>query len=153
MAVMSKLQAAYLAGLIDGEGYIGILKNKHGEKSVWSSTREYFFTPVLKVAMTDRELIEWLYKSFGGTFETRKAKGNAKESYCWSMRKSQVQDFLKLLYPFLQVKKRDADIIFRFMKTNNGAGHPISEENHLIRIKLYEEIRKLHSRGAPVETK
>lgn len=153
MAMMSKLQASYLAGLIDGEGYIGILRVKRGMKKNWKNARDCFYIPVLKVAMVDRPLIEWLYQSFGGSFEIRKAHGNASESYCWTLRKSQTAVFLKYIYPYLRIKKSQANIVAEFYKTNNGAGHPISDEIHQKRTQLYDSIRKLHLKKAPVETK
>ena len=94
---ISKLHSAYLAGLVDGEGYIGILKSQKGNKRQWFSNREFIFIPVLKIAMTDKTLIEWLYKSYGGTFEIRKAHHNARESYGWTCRKASVREIIKYI--------------------------------------------------------
>lgn len=145
MAVMSKLQSAYLAGLIDGEGYIGIMMNRRGNKKNFHSAKDYIYTPVLKVCMTDKDTIEWLYRSFGGTFETRKAHHNAKESYGWMCRKALVGKFLRYLYPYLRVKKKQAEIIFRFPIGKPGI--LLSKEIWDKRDKLYEEIRTLNKVG------
>jgi len=144
---MSKLQAAYLAGLIDGEGYIGILKCKKGNKKSFSSVKDYIYCPVLKIAMTDKPIITWLYQSYGGTFETRKAKGNANESYCWTMKNARVMDFLQKTYPYMRVKKNEAEIMFKFKNCTNGAGHLLGEENWTKRDELYDQLRQIHRRG------
>lgn len=145
---MSKLQAAYLAGIIDGEGYVGIMKMRKGNKSKWCYKNDYAYVPVIKIAMIDKELITWLKESYGGNFETRKARPNARESYCWTARKSKVNDILQKVYPYLRVKKKHAEIIFKYQNTNNGAGHPISEENWAKRDKLFKELRQLTKKGS-----
>lgn len=143
---ISKLTSAYLAGLVDGEGYIGILRTKKGNKSHWFSNREFIFTPVIKVTMTDKDTIKWLYDSFGGTFETRKAHGNARESYGWMAKNAKPVEFLKFIYPHLRIKRRQAETLFRF--PYGKAGYQIPDEMYESRIKLYDQIRSLNSRGA-----
>jgi len=144
---ISKLTSAYLAGVVDSDGYIGLLKVKKGNKKHWGSSRDYYYCPVVKVAMTNKEFIEWLKTSFGGNFETRKEHGNARESYCWTLRKALVEEFLHILYPYLMIKRKQAEVIFKYKNLNNGAGNPVSDENHNKRDLLYTEIRSLNKRG------
>lgn len=146
MALMSKLQAAYLAGLVDGEGYIGILQTKRGNKAEWHSSRQYMYSPVLKVCMTDKRVIEWLYGSFGGTFETRKAHGKNRESYAWMCRKAAVASFLKYIYPYMRVKRKQAEIVFRFPTLK--AGDKVSDGVYAERESLCYEIRCLNKVGS-----
>ena len=144
---ISKLTSAYLAGLVDGEGYIGILKVKKGNKAKWFSSREFIFVPVIKVAMTDRATIQWLYDSFGGTFETRKAHdGNARESYGWAIKNAKPKEFLKFIYPYLRIKKRQAEILFRY--PHHMAGYAIPDEMYQKRVELCDQIRAMNTKGA-----
>lgn len=143
--MVSDTTKAYLAGLVDGEGYIGILRAKKGNKKVWMSQFEFTFTPVIKVAMIEKELITWLYKTFGGTFETRKARKGARESYCWMCRKAQVRTFLEIIYPYLRVKKDQAEIIFSFPK--NHTGHKLTKEIYDKRNELYNKLVEKHHQG------
>src|SRR3990167_8433239 len=145
MAMMSKLQAAYLAGLIDGEGYIGILRTQKNDKAHCTYLHEHAYCPVLKIAMTDRSIIEWLYSSFGGTFEIRRARENARESYGWTCRKALVGKFLRYLYPYLRVKRKQAEIIFRYPQISPGT--KISEDVYGKRGELYLSIRALNKVG------
>ena len=150
MTVLNKLQCAYLAGLIDGEGYIGILKVKRGNKKIFHSTKEYFYQPVFKLAMTDREIIEYYYKSLGGNFEIRKLsekKTNWKDCYTWTVRSAKCIEILKLIYPYMRVKKQEVDILNKFNKTNNGAGIPLTDNQWEVRDNLYQQLRDLHFRG------
>jgi hypothetical protein len=144
---MSKLQAAYLAGIIDGEGYIGILKSKKGNKKYWSSSRDYIYIPVLKVCMTDKDLIFWLKNSYGGCVEIRKQHNNSKESYCWTCRKKIVIDILQKIYPYLRVKRKQAEVIFKYKNLNNGTGNPVDDTNWGKRDELYDLLRSLNKRG------
>lgn len=148
MPTMSKMVASYLAGIIDGEGYIGILKVKRGNKSVWGSTQQHYYTPVLKVAMVEKDFIWWLKESFGGWTETRKPHHNARESYCWTLKSGRVTDFLKHVAPYLRIKKEQAETVFKFSRANDGAGNPVSPKQTEIRDGLYADIRRLNKRGA-----
>ena len=145
---MRKLTSAYLAGIIDGDGYISILKTKRGTKKSFHSSRDYIYVPVVKVAMVDKEFIQWLHTSFGGNFETRPAFNNNRESYCWTLRKALVEDFLHDIYPYLRIKKRQAELVFKFKNLNLGAGKTIDDANWAKRDDLYEQIRSLNKRGA-----
>lgn len=145
---MRKLTAAYLAGIIDGDGYIGLLRNGRNNKKSFHSSRDYIYTPTVKVAMVDKEFILWLKESFGGNFETRLAYGNARESYCWTLRKASVEKFLHEIYPYLRIKKKQAELIFKFKNLNLGPGKPIDDDNWTKRDVLYNQFRVLNKRGA-----
>ncbi|MBK9272788.1 MAG: hypothetical protein IPM48_14480 [Saprospiraceae bacterium] len=145
---MSKLTASYVAGIIDGEGYIGLLRISKGNKAKWQSLREFKYMPCVKVVMTNKEIIDWLYKSFGGTFETRtkNTSPNCRVSYGWQLRKLQAIEFLKIIYPYLMVKRKQAEVLFRYPQIK--AGTIISDEVYEKRNKLFEEIKELNKRGA-----
>ena len=90
-AMANKL--AYLAGLIDGEGTIGVAPS--------GSLR-------LRIGMTDRKTVHWLHHTFGGTFSiSRTAKG--RPFYLWSMHNGRDLFYLFLLtIPFLVTKRKRA---------------------------------------------
>jgi len=81
---------AYLAGLIDGEGYLKI--EKHG-------------TIRLIIGMCDRKTIYWIYKNFGGNVKLQKTK-KGKKFYVWRLNQGKDLFYLLLLLiPFLIHKK------------------------------------------------
>lgn len=150
---MSKLTAAYLAGLIDGEGYLGIQKNKRED-----NIGGYGYMGVIKICMIDENIIKWLKNSFGGNFEKRIGKDNRQDSYGWTLRHGKnIEPFLNKVYPYLKVKRKQADILKKFFKTFNGDQYKIvenklgygtgvhkelNETTKEDREKLYWQIRK-----------
>jgi hypothetical protein len=111
---MSKLTAAYLAGFVDGEGYISLKRDFHnyrGEKVI-------YFTAVLKVANTNKEIIEWCKASFGGWIYKRIWKNgeNHKDAYCWQLTGSNLEPFLKKILPYLKIKKEQAKLVLEKIK-------------------------------------
>lgn len=147
---MIETDKAYLAGLIDGEGYIGILKTMKGNKKHFTSAKDYLYCPIFKIAMTHKPVLEYLHSKYGGTLNTRKRQiinPKHKEAYDWVIKNRKVMVILDQVYPYMRVKKEEVEILRKFFVTNNGAGKPISEEHWKIRDGLYAEIRKLHYRG------
>jgi hypothetical protein len=82
------------------------------------------------------------------TFETRPARDNARESYCWALRKAQVIVFVKLLYPYLKVKRKHAEVIMRYPRTYPGK--TITDDVYTLREKLYSQLRELTHKGCTV---
>lgn len=82
---------AYLAGLVDGEGYLKY--EKHG-------------TIRLIIGMCAKKTIYWIKKNFGGNVTLQKtAKG--KDFYVWRMNQGKEQFYLfLLLIPFLVNKRK-----------------------------------------------
>jgi hypothetical protein len=117
------VNAAYTAGLIDGEGCLGLY------------TRGRIKSPTVTVSMTDLDIIRWLKANFGGSFSKYTREGNGKnqsDQYRWSLNtKAQIHAFLELLYPYLKVKKLQADILLDFL---NSPSCPGDEHVYLITI-------------------
>lgn len=81
---------AYLAGLIDGEGYLKVEKSG---------------TIRLIIGMTDEETIKWIYDNFGGNITEQKTQ-KGKPFYVWRMNQGKDLFYLLLLViPFLITKK------------------------------------------------
>ena len=82
---------SYLAGLIDGEGYLKVEK--------WGTIR-------LIIGMCDKNTIYWIKNNFGGSVRIQKtAKG--KKFFVWRMNQGKELFYLLLLViPFLITKKK-----------------------------------------------
>jgi len=160
---MSKLTAAYLAGLLDGEGYLGFTVNK-------SYPPRTFYQPVMKVAMTDKKMIEWLQNSFGGSFFTRVPKNpKHKVSYWWDISGKNLKAILLRIHPYLKLKKPQCEILLKKFKIQEQLfkqlPHPkisqINEKREEKRLsnfayresqrkkieELYLQIRALNKKG------
>ena len=148
---MSKLTAAYVAGLIDGEGSLEIQK-----KDTKYQTR-------IRICMTDERTIIWLKESFGGYFGTRKFDDNWKDAYVWDIHNNRlVKPFIEKVYPYLRIKRKQAEIIKEFLKTfnsesykivknnseyHNGRHKELSDKTLVKRERLFQEMRLLNKKG------
>lgn len=102
---------AYSAGIVDGEGCILVedYKYKNGDRA---------FILVLKVVNTDKRVIDYLYNSLGGHIcNERKATKNRRRTFRWYMKGKEAANMIKLLLPFMIIKKEQALIALDFRKT------------------------------------
>jgi hypothetical protein len=108
----SGAQLSYLAGIIDGEGTMYIQRRlDNGSWTYWTR---------LQVCNTNRKLIDWIHQTFGGLIykkERSHIKRNWKTQFEWYSKISMVDVLLPLLYPYLIVKKPQAEVMMEFRKT------------------------------------
>ena len=103
---------AYAAGLLDGEGCIRIETGKGGKRAVSIS---YW----LRVSITnaDEPIVIWLKQYFGGQIHIHQQKNPKwKVSYIWRITAVEASNFLKLLLPYIQIKKNQAEIAISFQE-------------------------------------
>ncbi len=94
-------EAAYLAGILDGEGSIGIFDRR--------KTRPNSIRPSLKLSIgnTDKSLMDWICKTTGiGKIEIRTTNNilSNKPMYYWHLNSISVLLLLKQLLPYLIIK-------------------------------------------------
>ena len=136
MPIMNKLTASYLAGIIDGEGCLDIRKMKNDRR---------YYSARLRVGMVDKEFIEWLRNSFGGSIYCRKQNGNNRTSYTWQVDAKMTMKILEKIYPYLRLKKKQAEIVMKFWKTKKYIIVPnkrIINPHNKVHKELLPEIRK-----------
>ncbi len=100
----------YVAGLMDGEGSITIGISKPSKKKQLKSPSHWL---QVGITNTNRELIGWLYEKFGGHIsDNSHSPSRKKQRPCWAWRvmSNEAKDFLVSLYPYLRVKKRQAEL-------------------------------------------
>lgn len=96
------LEKAYLAGIIDGEGSIGVCQQKRGTRSAYVR---------LLVTGTDKNLLEWLMKNFDGNFYWKpKENENWKPEFIWRVSGKKAIIIIKEVLPFLVIKKKQASV-------------------------------------------
>ena len=146
---MTKLpDKRYIAGLMDGEGSFGIYN---------FSSRGVRWAPVVKIGMTDGfEIIRSLQKEFGGTLFLRKYDNpKYKSNLMWTLRsREKIRRFIKLVQPYLIIKKKQTELILRYYDENQVPWKPyvkLTERELNRRKELYNEMRKLNRKG-PAET-
>lgn len=100
---MNSLDAAWLAGFIDGDGCITLSKRRH-------------YTPLLVIDSCDAELLEKVKRIIGAGYVCCKPKYKNHHRQAWSFRLNNFEvlcGVLREIYPFLScnVKKQRAAIV------------------------------------------
>lgn len=142
--VMTEGEAAYVAGLVDGEGTICFSSRKS------SGRRAYWLTCHLTIANTDWNLLEKVVEITGNGYirDSGTPKSGQKQGYSWRVGAVQARFLLPQLLPFLVLKHRQAECLLRY-GTLLRRGR--TEEAFLPEIEaLYEEVRHLNQRGVVI---
>lgn len=138
----------YAAGLIDGEGYIGI-QGSGGS-----------FQVRLKIAMTDKGLpaLRKMEDQYGGRiYKDREAKGNNREAHCWIATGVKAAEIIRLVQPHLLVKAEPARIALLFQNMLDLAdkhpnGRSVWTESMRDKARyLREQIQRANRKGPDPE--
>ena len=144
--VLTTEELAYIAGIFDGEGTVTI--------NVYNANRPYGIIKVrylqVSLSSTDRDTINYLKDTFGGSVFTTKAIGNRKEIRRWLIVSRTATDFLARVLPYLRVKKEHAILGIDFQLTlRPGIEHSKLPSDLLEWQEFYiERIRTLNARGS-----
>jgi len=137
------LGLAYVAGFFDGEGSV----------SIAMSAFKYRSSPCLTASICNTNLmvLECIQEDFGGKIELSNpgGRGNRKPTYVLRWHSWEAVNILHLLYPYLFIKTRHAEIgmeyqeTFRLIWTKNGLPPEIREK----RKAIASELQKLNQKG------
>jgi DNA-binding CsgD family transcriptional regulator len=136
----------YLAGLVDGEGTIGI------EKASRNDRKNPHFKPIVKISNTCKEALDYIIEQVGGfkfaIKSGRMSKNSKKAVYdIVLVRHKDVEAFLEMILPYLLIKRRQAELVIQFCKSRlSKPNHaPYSDEE----IAIIEEVKKINGRAYP----
>lgn len=150
---MKKVDLAYAAGIIDGEGCITIQKKKNK-----TDIRPHA-SLLVAVASTDEWLCNWLKFAFGGSAcqgNTKTKAGNT--VWYWQITTRQAGEFLQLILPYLKMKRPQAELALQF-QSNKRCGASLGsfpnkpksekeravEEAQIIMLKNMHDVKKKQS--------
>lgn len=122
----------YLAGLLDGEGYFGLMTRR---VKTHDGYQQQGHTPTVKMAFTtrDAQILYELHKKYGGYIYHKKAHKTSLSAIQWELKtKSKLIEFLPKIIPYLILKKEQAEILLEYCKLGNV--HP--------KYKTYAENKK-----------
>ena len=135
---------AYIAGLVDGEGCVGIYSC-----GISRRVREHF-TLQVKVSSTDHEILMWLRDVTGiGRLRSQRSRPRCKPAWVWETKSRQATALLVSIHPWLRIKKPQADTAIEFAgtMTPRGTVHRIGEEVYAHREVLRRRLRMMNRRG------
>ena len=141
---------AYLAGLVDGEGYVGIKKTNSRK-----DCRNPQYHERIQIRMTEESAIKLFKETFGGNYyhESMHSKYSKRPLYCYQASDKLAADTIKKLLPFLTIKKPQALAILELRKSKNDpnsrlrgspAKRPMKPEIVQFRESLYQKIKAIH---------
>lgn len=130
---LKETEKAYLAGLIDGEGCIGI--NKSGPKQ---------YKLYIQITVCDQDLnIYWQRRTGrGGIYDGRKyTEKNPKwrPTFTWKINSNDAYELLEEIYPYLLIKREQADIALEFQKLFNATRGQTSNPERLHQFERYKQ--------------
>lgn len=136
---LSREQAAWIASLIDGEGCIQIHRQKR--ESVADS-----FQLDISVGMMDKEMCVHAHQITGlGSYSVQ-----ARGVHDWSVRGQQAAKLLKIIYPWLLIKKRQAALGIMLCEDIQDKAHskknPVTGASIAYRALLQEACSKCNQR-------
>lgn len=142
---LTQAEVGYLAGMLDGEGSISVLRMAMRRTS---GTYTHYAIQV-RIANTSRRVIDWISERVGGriyeqTFITR-SRGNRKRAFHWHIGGHGARVFLELVRPYLVIKTRQVEIALAFLALGRSFV-PAA------RAELYEQMRALNRKGIGNET-
>lgn len=94
---LNDFQIGYIAALIDGEGSICLIAQHANEHKA----------PVISVASTTKEIMEFMQTLLGGTIvQKKKYQEHHKDCWQWSLKRDKAIELLSIIYPYLLVPEK-----------------------------------------------
>jgi hypothetical protein len=131
-------EKAYLAGLIDGEGTVTLVRHHRGQ----------YPQPRLAIANNSRMLLEWVKDrlGFGVIVSRSRRKESHHYSFVWQTQcAGPVLRTLRQVEPFLILKKRHARLLLDEYKGCTPRNGKYTPEMLETKKELVEEIRRLNA--------
>ena len=144
---------AYIAGLFDGEGTVYIYKTEPlSARNMINPT----YTLACNLSNTNHSALALLKELFGGTISLRSlSEISIKSSWQWSIASKKALAFLEVVYPYLRIKKQEAEeaILFQKYMTRTrrfcrGRGHFRPKCEVLILGGFYQSLKDMKKQDA-----
>lgn len=136
---MTKIDLAYIAGIVDGEGYVGIKKSAaykcQGRKTPGYHAR-------IQIRMVDESAIQFVASILGGWYYPEKPHSQkGKPLFCYQASDERAGKILGILLPYLRIKKNQALNILELRKLQSEGNQ------HRTKILGYRNFPNSH--GTP----
>jgi hypothetical protein len=136
------LDFAYAAGLIDGEGCIGV----YNQTCPTTKTKTRYSLSV-RIQMSDWEAVLWMENTFGGCYRSHPQLGyGTRIMYEWVLSSKMAGEFLKQILPYLKNKKRQAELAILFQDKRKKGGrknNAVREAEQILADAIKREKRRL----------
>ena len=135
---MTEVEKAYIAGIVDGEGSIGL----------WRHHKNETHTPNVTIANNSLPLLQWIQSKAGGHIVSKKKRqAHHGDSYAWSVRQDRAIKFLNEIKAYLILKKPQAELITGEYKAVTHRAGKYTPEMLMKKEALAAQIRSLNKRN------
>lgn len=142
---LTDVEWAYIAGIIDGEGYLRIEKRIARDKRGSSGYTRVYLLPYIGVSNTDEELMKWLHKRLGGSYIRNGMTTRQRPMYNLIINTvGRVYPVLQQVMPYLIIKRRHAEVLQAFCKNRlvrQKQNSPYMQQDY----EYYKQMRVLNS--------
>jgi len=124
--------AAYIAGLFDGEGCVTCKQKEVKRKDRGDKTYNQWYIRC-EISMTDKAVIDWLHETLGFGWSAEKkyhTKPKYKRQWRWCCGYRDALTFAKLIWPFAQVKLHKLEQIIDHYSPEVGNENVVSLEDY-----------------------
>lgn len=136
--------AAYLAGMIDADGNIGI-----HEQQQRNLTKLYY--PYVQVTNTNEDLMKWLKDTFGANYYARSTGKNGllyeekgwKPVFAWRVTGKNATNLLSHILPYMVVKSERARLALQFVEIDSRWDKKPTRHGHRTPDWVVEERKAL----------
>jgi len=135
--LLKEKELAYLAGLFDGEGSVGIYEFKKQSKfSNWQFKVE--------IANTDWRIMQWLESNVGGKVHKKSTgKANWRQGYSWHVQGENAKTFCELIRPYTIIKSDQIDACLYFRKFWGTSNKKQTQDMMESKREMVEAIKKM----------
>ena len=145
MRELTDIEAAYIAGLIDGEGCLAIIRQKNS-----NCRGGYAYRCGLRFANSNQAIVEWLAEKVGtGCVKAHQPKmRNSKCQRCWDIWGDDAAALTQRLLPYLRIRRPQADLLLSFQAAlKRREGPTLTDQELAFREACYHQSRSLNQRG------
>src|SRR5438128_610319 len=132
---------AYLAGIFDGEGCVGLWNQRPKGKAA-------SVTLQLRINMITPFAVQLLYETFGGAlFANKPRAGKRRQTFTWVVYSRKAEACLRALLPYLREKLEQTEIALAFVELRSrrsvGNGRGLTAEEVVERNAVVQKLKDL----------
>jgi len=146
---MKKIDLAYTAGLIDGEGCIAVSRTKTSS-SAKGCKRGFAYRSSISVTMTDLDILKWMQQitTVGKICRKKVNEKKHKPAWVWTVWSKEAATLANKLLPYLKIKHEQAINLIDFQSCMRYPGSKgLTDDEWNLREEYYYTSRKLNKRG------
>ena len=151
--IIPENKKSWLAGFIDGEGYIGITFQRKKETIRQSASRRYH--PYLIITNSNQQILEEIKKivGYGKVYTMCGRNKNQKQAFQYKLTNMKMLDVvLRLISPHLCIKQQQCALLLDFINVRKNAKIITGRgrrgcSSYTTEEEIYQKLRSLNRRG------